>query len=795
MLDLLNRFAHGYIAVPVILSLRDRGLFSRCADTSLPFDQLVESLSANPGHLRVALRLLESLGWCVIDDAENVRLTNNARYHRLVPADLLSLYERPVAADWLQADGHRSLAEAVKRSARRWNVDDDRFADMIDGAFIIPLLLSLRMRLEREASVLDAIPDSSRDAIQSLFVTRQWATSDDGQFELTDVGRTLLDRIPITGTVASYRPMLARINDLLFEDANSVFQRDEAGDETHLQRSLNVAASGFQHDRYFADLEQIVVTIFNRPPFADQPKYIADMGCGDGTLLKRLYEKIRDETERGSVLDQFPITLIGIDYNHQSLEATANTLIGLPHFVMEGDIADPQRLVADLRQRGMTDPENILHVRSFLDHDRPFRMPENSEAARQRSDLAYQGVYTHRSGQAIAATDAAQSLVEHLHRWAEATTRFGLVVLEVHCLPPLVVNEFLDESENLHYDAFHGFSGQLLVEPDQFLMAMAEAGLFPESQFLRRYPRLLPFTRITLNRFLPHPYVIRHARTEDLESLIRLESECWDEAMRATDDRISLRIKRYPEGQYVLETSEGIVGVLYTQRIADPKSLEAARDDNVEDLFDRSGRYAQLITVNVTPSQQHRGMGDQLLEFVLQVLGTRGGIERAVGVTRCRDYAADSMPLEEYVRLRGEDGTPVDPILRFHDAHGATIVKLLPGYRPADTDNAGCGVLIEYDLRRRQSKHIVQLGPSATSDVTTTVGGEIESVVASTIKDILAVDAKKYSATATLLDLGLDSMEMLELRTMLSRHFQQELDSTFLFKHDTAEAIINYFAR
>jgi acyl carrier protein/ribosomal protein S18 acetylase RimI-like enzyme len=324
-------------------------------------------------------------------------------------------------------------------------------------------------------------------------------------------------------------------------------------------------------------------------------------------------------------------------------------------------------------------------------------------------------------------------------------------------------------------------------------MAMAEASLFPESRFLRNYPKLLPFTRITLNRFQLRPFMVRHARSEDLESLILLEHECWDEAMRASGDRLARRIARFPEGQFVLETSAGIAGVLYTQRIADPKRLETARDDNVEDLFERSGRYAQLITVNVSPNQQQRGLGDQLLEFVLQVLSTRGGIERAVGVTRCRDYAEHSMPLGEYVRLRGEDGTPVDPILQFHDAHGAAILKLLPGYRPADTDNDGCGVLIEYDLRRRQSKHAVQFANSAIGD--TMDDGPIELVVASTIKEILAEDADDYSATTTLLDLGMDSMSMLELRTMLSRHFQQDLDSTFLFEHDTAEAIIDYFSR
>jgi acyl carrier protein len=149
------------------------------------------------------------------------------------------------------------------------------------------------------------------------------------------------------------------------------------------------------------------------------------------------------------------------------------------------------------------------------------------------------------------------------------------------------------------------------------------------------------------------------------------------------------------------------------------------------------------------------------------------------------------LSLEEYVRLRGEDGAPLDPILRFHFSHGAEITRLLPAYRPADTDNNGVGVLIEYDLRRRQSNHVTL---SATSDAVRTARDEVASFVMFTIQEVLG-GAEDFSPTETLLDLGLDSMGMLELRTVLSRHFQKELDSTFLFEHDTATAIIDYLAR
>ena len=100
--------------------------------------------------------------------------------------------------------------------------------------------------------------------------------------------------------------MLSRMTDVLFGDCFSVFNRDTLGHESHVDRTLNVVASGFQHEKYFADVEDIILSIFNQLPIEEQPKYVVDMGCGDGTLLKRVYETIRSKSARGKQLHQYP---------------------------------------------------------------------------------------------------------------------------------------------------------------------------------------------------------------------------------------------------------------------------------------------------------------------------------------------------------------------------------------------------------------------------------------------------------------------------------------------------------
>ena len=97
---------------------------------------------------------------------------------------------------------------------------------------------------------------------------------------LTEVGQFLVDRALIMGTTASYWPSRWALPELLFGDPKRVFRRDTFGHERHLDRTLNVVASGFQHEKFFSDVDEIILEIFNRP-LATQPHYVADMGCGE----------------------------------------------------------------------------------------------------------------------------------------------------------------------------------------------------------------------------------------------------------------------------------------------------------------------------------------------------------------------------------------------------------------------------------------------------------------------------------------------------------------------------------
>ena len=119
------------------------------------------------------------------------------------------------------------------------------------------------------------------------------------------------------------------------------------------------------------------------------------------------------------------------------------------------------------------------------------------------------GVHVDAAGGAIEPAVAVQSLVEHLARWREAVQGHGLLLLEVHCVQPTTIRRLNHATEALHFDAYHGFSGQHLVEASTFMLAAADAGLVPQTRTALRFPHLARYTRITLNRLIrgpiPHP--------------------------------------------------------------------------------------------------------------------------------------------------------------------------------------------------------------------------------------------------------------------------------------------------
>ncbi len=348
------------------------------------------------------------------------------------------------------------------------------------------------------------------------------------------------------------------------------------------------------------------------------------------------------------------------------------------------------------------------------------------------------------------------------------------------------------------------------LEGAPLLMRLGASGLFPRQQ-PQGFPSLARRWWGSLTVFEARNYRIRPGRAADLPTLVSLEAACWPLELRMPDATLARRVETHAEGQLVVEVDgeDGraeVVGVIYSQRIGALDELASVEATTVDALHRRAGPIVQLLAVNVDPGYQGQGLGDQLLEFMLQRSSGQSDVASVAAVTLCKDFHQQSaLDMQAYVRHRNGAGVLADPILRFHELHGASILKTLPGYRPRDTRNLGYGVLVAYDLARRarlevwqqQARQAPAAGPALNGDATAPSlpdAAALHDFLATALRRILRQDESlPYAPDLPLMQAGLDSVGLLELAEALAAWCKVPLDATFLFRNNTPARVVAHF--
>lgn len=801
MLEIINIYAHGYCFIPVINALKNSDFFNIVSSTDeVNIVELEQQLSANSGYLRAALKMVESVGWISTTD-NTIQLIHKDRLENfldLLDDSLLIPYRSNIlcaALDDAQIPLLKSWFEFMQSNKRRLENETER--EMLDGTVIAPLLVAIKKQIGNSPITDTVLSDSFSPALQSLlseiFSLKGWMVHN----RLNGIGKFLIERAFNLGMSISYWPMWLQMPILLFGDPDIVFSHDEYGHETHIDRTLNVVASGFQHEKYFSNVDQVLGHIFDNIDIDNQPKYIADIGCGDGSFLNHVYTFIINNTLRGKSLAAQPLLLIGIDLNPKSLKQTELTLQDIPHITIEGDVANPAALLKTLESKGITDPQNILHIRSFLDHEIPYLGADDRLAADEKMPRPPNFISIANNGQLQNNNLIIQRYIEHFSRWATVSSKHGLLILEVHTLPTNVVQQFFSSNESFHFDAIHSFSRQNLLDAATFMQVTAEAGLFSDSDYFHRFPRAFPYTRVSLNWFRKKDYSLRNARMKDIEALLKLEELCWASELRADREELVRRIKQNPAGNIVIDYQGEVVGVGYTQRIVSEQLLYQTTAAQVNQLHDDDAPVFQLLAINIHPEWQHMTLGDTMLTYLLRLASLIDSVEKVVGVTRCKNYPRyqHTMTYEQYVNQPLTDGLQIDPILNFHLSRGARIIDIIRDYRPTDSDNEGHGVLIGYAIRDEIES--TQDDPLVFSDKHKTFAqysdNEVEQAITARLKKLLGQQKiSHYSSTTSFRDMGLDSLDLTELRTMINCLLNTRLDAAIFFRFPTPESIINY---
>ncbi|CAI2768235.1 class I SAM-dependent methyltransferase [Flavobacterium collinsii] len=508
------RHLDGLAVAPVAIALKNNAVLEYILNKKqIQLSELVTVFKANEGYLNVGLRILASQGFLDYEvDNRSQEITISINVRTEMAFSLFYLYQDVVDLLQFSVQFHPRLFEDVpfeklniifEKYKKRYGIEpsddplenslQEQILKHIEGYLIGPTIVRLAMKgmfhkyfmeTSFQPEEFHKSPENFKK-ILDFFVHLGWFLEKNGNYQFTETGLFYAKRASAYGVTVSYLPTFAKIEELIFGDPAVLRMITDGENEIHVDREMNVWGSGGAHDTYFKVVDEIIVTLFNLP-IEQQPKGILDMGCGNGAFLQHIFEVIDRQTLRGKMLDEYPLFLVGADYNQAALKVTRANLIKADIWakVIWGDIGRPQLLSEDLKENYNIDLKDLLNVRTFLDHNRIWKDPEHIDKDRIS---ASNGAFAYR-GKRISNNLVEDNLLEHLQKWSPYVHKFGLLLIELHTIDPKLAADNIGKTPATAYDATHGFSDQYIVEIDVFNKVAAEAGLFPDKSIFKRFP-------------------------------------------------------------------------------------------------------------------------------------------------------------------------------------------------------------------------------------------------------------------------------------------------------------------
>lgn len=508
--SLIFRHLDGIVTAPVFHQLAQKGILKFLLEKeNIDLSEITQKFQANEGYLNVSLRVLASQGYLnyKLDNEKNsVQISINEKSEKVF--SFAGIYED--LAQFLSEDELIRSQSVSDKLGRKWKSLFDKFhlflkdnlekssldyqiQKHIEGTLVGPIIVKLGMsgmfhKYFMEASFsADEFHKNPQcfEQILDALTELGWFVKNGRNFQFTETGLFYARRASAYGVTVSYLPMFSKLENLLFGKANEIREIEIGDEEIHVDREMNVWGSGGAHSTYFKVLDEFILDIFNRP-LEQQPKGILDMGCGNGALLQHLYDIIDRQTLRGKHLDEFPLFLVGADYNKAALKVTRANLIKNDIWakVIWGDIGNPQRLSEDLKSDYNIELSELLNIRTFLDHNRIWEDVNEVNLNRRTTST---GAFSFR-GKRLSNQEVEENLLLHLKKWTPYVEKFGLLLIELHTLPPEITSKNLGNTAATAYDATHGFSDQYILEVDVFHRICKESGLNPDGNLFKKFP-------------------------------------------------------------------------------------------------------------------------------------------------------------------------------------------------------------------------------------------------------------------------------------------------------------------
>lgn len=520
----LFRHLDGIAIAPIAFSLEEKGVLKFIlTKQQFLLSEITQHFNANEGYLNVGLRLLASQGWLnyEVDNLEDTVIISQNEKSKAA-FEHINLYQDVVHFLRTSEEFHpRSLDKEQFSIINRIFINykngkyqptstnevtleiQQQIERHIEGVLVGPLIVFLGMdgmfhKYFMEASFsaeeFHEDPESFSKILDFLYYLG-WFTKSNEHYKFTNKGFFFARRSSAYGVTVSYIPTFRRAEELIFGNANMLRSSIPNTVEIHVDREMNVWGSGGAHSAYFKKIDEIIIALFNKP-IEEQPKGILDMGCGNGAFLIHLFEVIEQRTKRGSVLEEHPLFLVGVDYNKAALKVTRSNLVKADIWakVIWGDIGNPKQLQEDILENYNIKLSDLLNVRTFLDHNRPWSQPIHLNSKRISTST---GAFAFR-GKRLNNSVVEQNLKEHFEKWAPYIKKFGLLLIELHTINPKITAANLGLTAATAYDATHGFSDQYILELDVFQKIINEIGMNIDDKHFSKFPNN-EFATVSIN--------------------------------------------------------------------------------------------------------------------------------------------------------------------------------------------------------------------------------------------------------------------------------------------------------
>ncbi|HMB99728.1 MAG TPA: class I SAM-dependent methyltransferase [Flavobacteriaceae bacterium] len=504
------RHLDGIATATTAFALYKKGVLEYLIENKkLPIKEITKQFDANEGYLNVALRVLCSQGWLIQHlDNEQDNIVYELNKNSIQAFNLVHLYKDAVdllnysvrfPEEQIGSDCFIVLEQIFKKYEDSYGLKDIQINSIeyqilkhIEGVIIAPIIVLLGlnglfhkyfMEASFRAEEYHKNPESFKKILDFLSFLG-WFTKKKNTYQFTEKGLFFAKRASAYGVTVSYLPTFVKLDELIFGNP-LILKTSSPGDiEKHVDREMNVWGSGGAHSTYFKIVDEVIIQLFSKP-IDEQPKGVLDMGCGNGAFLQHIFDVIEYKTVRGKHLDEYPLFLVGADFNQAALKVTRANLIKADIWakVIWGDIGRPEILAEDLKEDYNIDLKDLLNVRTFLDHNRVWNEPKN---ATNRVSIST-GAYAY-NGKRLNNNHVEVSLLEHFKKWKPYIEKFGLLIIELHTIDPKDSAENLGKTAATAYDATHGYSDQFILESNVVNSIAKEAGLFSDPDFYTAFP-------------------------------------------------------------------------------------------------------------------------------------------------------------------------------------------------------------------------------------------------------------------------------------------------------------------